>query len=300
MVPTTRRHLLAGAASAGSIAVAGCLQFGTGCTRSLTLRLEPTTDADIVERNADPPAELHPVGRSLVERAREDGAATFRSHADPPVPGTGYVELDGRYVRVVTEVTGNTTVTGYTFDVTMDEESTAGGSPGDTVAFEDLPAHDQQGFLAGLDFPPVGKIDGTKSMSGSATIAYAEQSLVESSVLIPDPEYGYVEYRGHPFRLAKTGTEQVTVLTHEVRLEQVADSPAALAELVRDEHGVVLRSDDLSAEQRDVLETAIEDGHDECAEYSTATRGLVDRLREADYARYEGTWYHVDMYEAVE
>ena len=179
----------------------------------------------------------------------------------------------------------------------VDEQTNEQGPDGDFVAFEDLPEHDQQEFLAGLGYPDERKFDGLDSMSGSAVIAYTEQSLVESSVLVPDPEYEYVRYRENYFRLVKSGTEEVTVSTYEVRLEQVADSPAALAALVRERRGVVL--DDLTAEQREILDVAAEERYDECAEYTTATQDLVERLREVDYARYDGTWYRVDVYESV-
>jgi hypothetical protein len=293
MVPT-RRRLLQGAA-AGTAALAGCSVLGDGCTHRISLRLEPSTVESIVQRDTRTPEEMHPVGARLVRRAHENGSATYRSVADPPVPTYVYVPLDGQYHAVAMEPVAKTTVTGHEFDVEMD----AGTTPepdASAIAFEDLQAHDRRAFLAALGFPHPRKLEG---MSGNPTVAFAERSLVDASVLVPEPQYDYVQYRGNYYRLAKTGTGEATVRTYEVTLEAVADSDAALAAEVRATHGVVLRSEALSARQREILDEALGGYYSECDEFSEALQGLRDRLRAATYAKYEGAWYRVRLSKMV-
>lgn len=300
MVRIERRRFLQVAGGSGAAAMAGCFAFGTGCTRSYTLQLTEVGDDEIAERESQAPSDLHPVGRELVLKARDSDAATYRALRKPPVPERGYLELDGRYYGATVETVEEESVTGHVFDVTMDEQTNERGPSSTSISYADLPVHDRRAFVAGLGYPDERKLEGTRTMSGTATIGYADRNTVESSVLVPDPEYEYVQYSENYFRLEKTGTEEATVTTYELRLEHVADSASQLAARVRDESGVELRQGELSAEQRDVLRQATEDGYQECVDDSTTTYGLFERLRDADYVRYEETWYAVDLYESVE
>lgn len=296
--PVTRRHVLRSAVGGAAATLAGCFAFGTGCSRSYTLRLSETTDAETVEAAVRDQSDLHPIGADLVLTARDEGAATYRATRKPPVPERSSLELDGRYYDAIVEAVDETTTTGSTFDVESHEEVDE-ASAGRSVDFDDLPAHDQRSFVAGLGYPSGRKLEGTWGVSGTASIGYADRDAVESSVLVPDPEYEYVRYQGKYFRLEKTGTEPVAVTTYEIRLEAVADSVAEMAPRLREESGVVLEREALSEEERDVLGEAAGDGYHECVADSTPTHGLFERLRDASYARYEGTWYAVDLFEAV-
>jgi len=93
MVPTRRRLLSAGAA-AGAAALAGRAAFGTGCTHSLGLHMEPSTVANVLDREARRPAEFHTYGAALVVEAIEEGTATFRAVEPPPLASGGYLVRD--------------------------------------------------------------------------------------------------------------------------------------------------------------------------------------------------------------
>jgi hypothetical protein len=77
------------------------------------------------------------------------------------------------------------------------------------------------------------------------------------------------------------------------------------ATLAYERSGTDLDDRGLTAEQRDVVETAIDERYDECEPYSEAFAGLQEMLGgldgdgRVDYANYGDEWYAVDLYEAV-
>jgi hypothetical protein len=99
----------------------------------------------------------------------------------------------------------------------------------------------------------------------------------------------------------------VTVERFLIDVETVAETAAAFAALVYERYGVDLDGRGLSAEQRDIVETAIDEGYDECAPYSDAYADLqavlgrddTDGDRRVDYANYEEQWYAVQLSEYV-
>jgi hypothetical protein len=91
-----------------------------------------------------------------------------------------------------------------------------------------------------------------------------------------------------------------------VETRSVADDPDAFAALVYQRDGVVLDERDLTAAQRDLVETAIDETYDECApsadafaELQGTLGGVGDTGEPFDYATYRDEWYAVDLFEAV-
>jgi hypothetical protein len=310
-----RRALLVAVVTGTAGAAAGCVNpfFGVGsdCPRSFSLSLEPTTDAETAAAVAATGEDLHPVARDLLRRAAATDAVSFVAVDEPPLHES-YARLDGVYYRVRTEVVSSREVTGYAFAFEASPDTATAATPGATVAFEDLPAPDRRAFLAGLGFPPPRKLRGANELSGDLTLAYPDADARAASVLVPDPQYEYVEYLGQYVRLDPTGARTVAVETTEVRLERLGTETAAFVDGVYEERGVDLDGAGLSSAARDVLDRAVEGEYDECADYDETTtysaglrevrRALArggDGDRLADFARHEGTWYRVRASESV-
>jgi hypothetical protein len=135
-------------------------------------------------------------------------------------------------------------------------------------------------------------------------LAYPDDEAASRSELVPDPAYDAVRIADADFRLRLVSTEPTTMEARGVETRPVADGPDAFAALVYERDGVVLDGRDLTAEQRDIVETAIDEEYDECAPYSDAFVAVQERfggLRggAVDYANYGDRWYAVDLFEAV-
>ncbi|MFD1634824.1 hypothetical protein ACOZ4L_03695 [Haloplanus ruber] len=309
-----------------ALATAGCsglpLGFGTDCTRGASLRLRPVTDAEIAERASEPLATFSPPERRALSAARRGDTATITAASTPFSRGSAeYVVADGAYVAVEMSTVATTERTGYRFSLDTDG-ATADGT-GRPAAFDDLPAADRAALYAGLGFPSTREIerfDRAHAISIGATLTYPDDEAVAASELVPESAYDSLRIGGRAFRFRLEGRESVTVETHRIAVRDLADDPAGFASVVLDQRGIEL--DDLSPEQRDIVETAIEDGYDECAPYSqpyadlqgsfgrppTRVTGDGDGVAstpdaetpdQVDYARYETRWYAVDFGEYV-
>jgi hypothetical protein len=129
-------------------------------------------------------------------------------------------------------------------------------------------------------------------------------------VLVPESEYAAVTYRGGRLTVSVgSRVPDAELHTYRVERETVADSREAFVRQASDEvleQGVVLDDGSLTADQRDLLEAAIdaERSYDECIEEggSEALRALTSRIfgvewpnpswrvRET-FVRYDGAWY---------
>ncbi|MFB6102042.1 MAG: hypothetical protein ABEJ73_05700 [Haloplanus sp.] len=295
-------------------ATAGCLGpafgFGSDCPRGASLRLRPVTDADTADAASGSLDTLAPPHRDTIVAAHHGDEPTIwlPESADAPFAGTDYVAVDDAYVTVSTSVVSSTERTGYEVRLDTDESTT----PGRSVALADLPAVDRTGLYVSLGYNTFRKLDaseGAHAVSIGGTLAYPTDDAESRSVLVPDPEYDTVRIGGDPFRVRITGTTPTTVGTRRVDVRTVATAASEFAALVYDRFGVDLDERGLSTEQRDVVETAISDGYDECAPYSEAYADLQrtlggtgqgdPRSRRVDYANYETEWYSVQVSEYV-
>ncbi|MFD1595407.1 hypothetical protein ACFR97_07590 [Haloplanus litoreus] len=160
---------------------------------------------------------------------------------------------------------------------------------------------------AGMAVATAGCFDFGRGCSRSATLelsAVSDADVADGaesrSVLVPEPSYDTLRVGGRA----------------------VASTPREFAPLVYERHGVDPADRDLSAEQRDIVETAIDEGYDECAPYSDAFAALqrtlgqrmtretddgsgvatipaADAPERVDYANYENEWYAVDLHAAA-
>lgn len=309
-------------------AIAGCLGpafgFGSGCSRGTDLRLSPTTDAETADGASDPIASLSPPEREAADTAIGGGDVTVwvPEPASDPFADTDYLVADGTYYEPETTVVSTVDRTGYEFTMETGPETT---TTGERVAFADLPAVDRAALYAALGYPndrEMERFERARSMSIGSLLAYPDDEAESRSELVPEPAAETLRLGGRDFRFRIERTKPTRVETRRVEMRAVATDTAAFAALLYDRYGVDLDGHDLSAAQRDIVESAIADGYDECAPYSeayadlqralgrpatrvtddgdgVATTPTADMPERVDYANYEDEWYAVQLSEYV-
>ena len=174
------------------------------------------------------------------------------------------------------------------------------------MAFEDLPDVDRAALFAALGYPgprEMARYERAHSISMGGTLAYPTDDTESRSELVPEPSADVLRIAGRGFRIEIGDPHPVTVEQVRIDVRSVAATADEFATLVYDRYGVDLDERDLSAEQRDIVETAIGEGYDECAPYSDSFGDLQGKLGSIDspydYATYDDEWYTVDLFEAV-
>jgi len=297
-MPSSR--LLGLAALALLVALAGC--GGPAASLSMT----ELSDRELADRSSIDTTDLSHDSRSVAVGAVENGS-TNASGQRPPFDPALPVRHEGRYYNVSDTVVGSRQATRYDIEVTV----ASANATGETVAYEDLPAVDRR-VLAG---PLARPIDEDDSPTVGVSRAYTAAEVNESR-LVPDPEFDYVTDDGERYRVAVTGSRPDTVETYLYTATEVAETHGAYADYLRDRY--LFSFTDLSAEERDVVEEAVDGEYQNDDELTPAFRSLVDRFRahrgvtedefeDGDYyggqylVEYEGTvyWAQLTLRDAV-
>lgn len=312
-----RRRALLTAGLTGLTATAGCFGFGFGsdCTRGTDLRLRSTTDADTAHAASDRLETLSPPERAAAVSARRGEQPTMWTpeSSSEPFSSVDYMADGETYLAVETPVVETVERPGYEVRLEFDAARTVEASDSRRIAFSDLPAVDRTALFATLGYPndrEMEKFQRAHSIRIGGTLAYPTDEAQSKSALVPEPNYDYVRIGGSEFRLQVTGTTTVPMAQRRIELRTVAESAAEFAAIVYERDGIDLDERTLSAEQRDILQTAIDDdGYDECAPYSDAYAELQAMLRrddgddgprrQFDYANYLDQWYSVSLSEYV-
>lgn len=298
MPRVTRRLTLQALAGGATAALAGCGALGE-CRPKVEIRLTRPSDREVAESAAKAEDELRPVGRALALAAAEDGSTTYHAARQPPfVYDVGYLRVEGTYYRYRVDPIAEATITGTTLHLHQDAITDADGQSGDAVPFDELPVHDRRTFLALLEAYGVGYFDDpaafferTDEVDVTRAVGYADEDRAATSLLVPEPAHDYVRFHDHFFRLERTGTAEIAVTTYEVSLDRIEGGAEGVAEAHREAAGVRAAELDLTAEQREILAAASEEGYSECGEPSRPLAGLDERLADTLYIRYDGTWY---------
>ncbi|MEF8856131.1 MAG: hypothetical protein V5A16_01780 [Haloplanus sp.] len=286
-----------------AVAPAGCFGFGSGCPRSATLDLSPASDADVAAAESDSPDSLSPPECDAIDAARRDESPTMWT-VPKPFSAVDYVAVDGTYYAVETAVESTAERPGYVLGLDTDGATAEGAVP-----FDDLPATDRAALFAALGYPgsrEMARYERARSIGMGGTLASPTDDAEARSELVPDPSYDAIRIAGRAFRIEIGERRRVTVEQLRVGVRAVATTAREFATLVDERSGIDFDSRELSVEQRDIVETAIDEGDDECAPYSDAfadlqeTLGWVGDTRDGvGYANYDDEWYAVDLFEAV-
>lgn len=291
-MPFTRRRALQTGGLLTLTGLSGCL-FGGNCTHRASFELTPATDEAVAGRFSTPAARLGPLGQDQLRTAVDEGSATYRACDD--LFADGVYALNGSYYDVTTTAGEQADATGYEVEFDISAPGTGTSPPSDrTIAFEELPDADQHALLYGFLNDVSRKVGGAEKasmwqVSGSTRICYHSAEARNSSVLVPDPEYEFVEYEDVRIELSVGESTDETSTAFEVRADSVADSQSAFADYAA-EHlmpaRVRLDGDALSEEQRSILQEAVvhpdeeyPEGYSACVDDpDDAFVDLVDRV----------------------
>lgn len=284
--------------------MAGCLgaAFGDSCTAGTDFSMDPATDAHVANSVSSNVAHLPPIATQVVTDAIPSGTVTHRSYYELNLHDE-YVVRDGEptYYRVEVTAGEHAETTGYHYDVAFGDDVPVPGDGDRVVGFEDLPKSDRESFLGAVGAKAkLRKADGAQF---GVTFAYTEDTTHDRSAFVPRTNIDYVRWQGKDMRITFDEERSVPVVTYTISTARVAESTAAFVDHVLEESGVVL--DDLTADQQDIVEQAIDGGYDACEPYSDAFGQLLDRLSTGEhgftsFVRYHDTWYFAHVRQWVE
>ncbi len=256
-----RRKLIAFALVALLAVTAGCSSQGSISVNPVndsSLATEASIDADEIVQDSD-----------LVSTAIENGSATTTDR-DAPVDTRLPIRHDGAFYNLSYTEAG--TEQGYEGGVLMDYN--ASSVDGETVDYANLPAVDRAALdrlLPDTDAEP--RL--TPGYDAEQPVTYT-QSEANASVLVPEQEYAAVRYEGESYPIkVDAGEEPLTVYRYESTL--VADSADTYATDLRDDYAFELSN--LSDDERDILDSALNDTKYIEGEDNSGFDSLVDRFR---------------------
>lgn len=274
-----RRDLLASIAALIPAGLAGCAgrrtnhsggSAGAAPTPTASLRMTNVADADL------PSKVLRAVGfddgsdrqARLLDRILDGGAAIEAT--EPPFPDHDHLVYDATVYQLSYDVVERTPAVRYSVRVDIVEESP---DESETIHFTQLPAVDREKLTE------YGFEDGDPIGIGT-TVLYTNAER-DQSVLVPDSEYSVIVWEnGERAEWIVDRARDTTLQTYQYTAEQVATA-AEYGQQMRERFAFELSG--LSDAQRDIVETAIDEGQyvvgaDENA--SSAFLALIDRFRD--------------------
>jgi hypothetical protein len=281
------------AATASLTPLSGCLadDRGDGARAETVLRLDEASPVGVSNEFSTPVDSVGHAGRAAVRTAIDDGEGTVDGYYGPDVSAPYVVAADAEYYRIATETVDTVAAPGYAYAVEVDAVDSFLLGPPSSVPFADLPEHDRDSILDALGnaslvhaphYPPF-----------EVTFAYASAERRERSLFVPGNDNRWVEWDGELLRFAFDGERSVEVRTVAVRADRVASSPRDFRRAVGEERGRSI--DDPTADQRAVLDAAIDSAYAEAPPLSDAFAVVIDAVATdegvAPLVRYDGDWY---------
>lgn len=313
----SRRRILAACGGAVGTPLTGCLSpFGSSCVHSANFDMTTASTSSIVDAYATRLSELGPLDRQLATATVADESPTITIAEERPelrMLDTPVV-VDGQIYAFTSRLTATTTRPGYQVRFDANESVQTAADSSDTIAYEDLPEVDKRVVLYAVLNDLVAKtrnadVDvGRIQFETTRTLVYPSDDAEADSLLVPRPEHKYLTYGDLTIRLTAVATDaDVAARTFAIQAEQVAESKSAFVASKRDSHGVDIAPSSLSAEQTDIIDTAIDEeyGYTTCIDKTptAAFRDLMTTIFEFEgnlrtgpseqprLVHYEDTWY---------
>jgi len=300
----SRRRALRAVGGVGVAALSGCLSpisRSARCPGSVegTLDLDDATATGVSNEFSAPLDMLPHATRVTVADAleAETGEATARGYYRPD-PQTEFVVTGPgpNYYRLRVTAHDRVRTTGYEYAVEIDVDDAVLPESGAVRSVAEIPAHDRDSLRGAIGNP--GLLHAPHYTSFSVVFAYEDADARDRSVFVPGRDTRYLKWDGVPLRLTFAERRTVTIASATVRTELVATSANEFRNHVGARRGVVL--DSLPAEQRDILNRAIDGRYTECEPYSEPFGDLRERVstREggaAPLVRYDGDWYFCQL-----
>ena len=326
-----RREVLVGLSVGAVGAVAGCL--GGGCASGTGITFEPV-DADTIataETTADL-SEAPAMAADLADRTLEGETPIVQTTGRSPIGWLTYVDRDGRFYEISTEVVAEGEVSGPEYALSRDRDTTDDLDREDAISFDELPEPDRWLVNEAADF----NIESVDQMAFSTEFVggFLDPDDGEKSVLADGVDDSLVTVDGTAVELDRLGegTATATRIRHSVELvaegtDEFADRVLAArgAELVDpDEQVRVLLADvEANGGRMDVCDQELDDEHENADDHREGVEALRSKLTELepgsadvggnesadpdavggdetardapDYVRYEGEWYRISL-----
>ena len=253
--------------------------------------MRPVDDTELAATASSNLSKAPPPVREVVGEA-VDGAATVED-TTPPVDLDRPVLRDGRYYNLTRTVVDERPVSVYEVEIDYDPADTDGAA----VAYADLPAGDRAAVDALLP-PDERRVEGYDMGTG---VRYSDAEAANSTLAGSE---ALVAVDGERYRVRVGDPREVTVETYRYTAETVAQSPDEYADHLRERYLFTL--DGLPDREREVVETAIEEGYYAESADDAAFGAVVERffsrraVPRTEYGgnwlvRYENTTYWVDL-----
>ncbi|SFR97744.1 hypothetical protein SAMN05216559_1906 [Halomicrobium zhouii] len=250
---------------------------------------------------------FRPAQQRLVDRIVAEDGVVLETYGQRPIRDEQYTLRDGTYYRIDYQQTGSESVPAKTADLSWENGREA---PEDetVLTYADLPAVDQHA-LEYLVLGPEYSREGLPEQGlgvGDSPAPYpqgtADSELVGAGTT-------WVEWDGRAYRVTISTEDRTnTRRTFDYTATRVADSTESFSAYVTDRYLTVL--EDLSTEERTVLEAAIDAGEDgdyeDCNEPSPGYEQLRERMDSISdlpdpatnhwYVSYEGERYLLELY----
>lgn len=288
LLQMNRRAFVRGAGGTALLAAsAGCLFGAAGGNR-----LELTPVDSLAGYAATQPAEFSAAQHRLVDEAHPEGDHITYGHR--PFPGGAYLQVEGGFYRATLTESGTKQLTRTVLGATEI------GDASDAVAVDEYPEGDRKPAMLACRLSIVRARESDRDDAPPARYVYVFRTTpANESSLLPTPRHEVVEYQDQTFRLwveerDLTETEYTTTLGH------IAGSTATFERAIQDEYVIDLDEHALTDAQRDIVETAIEEGaYTEQGQISDALDDLItllrdERPREDAVLRYDDAYYTWD------
>ena len=245
-----------------------------GCSSPRTVAMDPVpNDSELAERATDEVEELQGESKRLAIGAINGSNPTASGVMPPFEPKQPYA-YDGEYYNITWTVEDNEDNLQYRLKI----DSSPNNTTGDRIAYEDLPIVDQRALsvLAGDSLPD--ELNDEGGNLGVISIYNATER--QQSMLVPQAEYDLVTVDGRIFQVTNDGSESVTGNTYRYNATRIASSASGMAEVLESKYMFTLS--DLSSDEQEIVEDAIDNRHEESGSASDAFNSLVERFRSQD------------------
>lgn len=236
--------------------------FGAADNTQVTFEAEQLSAADIIDDvTFDPPREH----QSTVDRIVENGsvrsvtidyepffgdAPAHQIHGDGSAEAV-YVEQDGTFYRIAVSNTVDVETRRQTLELVPVNET-----DGDVITFEELPDVDRRVVREAYAYlERECDTDADSERAPPCWRPYSSQAA-NASILVPSPSEDYVSYKNQTFELV-VRERTVNARAYTYRATSVANDSASF----REEFVTPVSEDELTQDERELLEQAIGDGY---------------------------------------
>lgn len=276
-------HTIGGTIAA--VWTAGCL-FGGGGVGLEMERVERPANFVAIQSS-----EFTPTQTTLVQKTLDEGEYTTYGHR--PFGDGDYLEFQGKYYQATVERTGTEQIERQVLIAEV-YNGTA-----DAISLSDLPTGEGQPAVLAVRLAVVREDEDEREDLPEGYVFRTETA--EGSIWLPEPEPEYAVIESHDQTYQLRVVQRVLDEDEfKTTMERVASNTEEFEEIVDEKFVIDLNAQDLSDKQREIIDTAIEDGYSESGSISTEFEDLIDLLRDApprrDLIKYEGEYYSWNLW----